>query len=174
MCFAAAWRVNPEHTLRFGFTGSGEFAKADNTSTVFPVDANGNVDGSPFTPPGQLDSKVGWLAGVYVQDEWKITKQLTLNTGVRFDQMVGYVDANQFSPRVNLTYKVTPETTFHAGYARYFTPPELSLSRRLRRHDPTSGGPSGRCSSTRKIELLRHRRRPSDRARPNRRYRRLL
>ena len=82
--------------MRFGFTGSGEVAHADNISTVFPVDANGNVDGAPFTPPGQLDSqKVGWLAGVYVQDEWKITEQLTLNTGLRFDQMYGYVDANQ-------------------------------------------------------------------------------
>jgi outer membrane receptor protein involved in Fe transport len=123
-----AWRVNSDHTLRFGFTGSGELANADNTSTVFPVNASGNVDGAPFVAPPQLDSKVGWLFGAYAQDEWRITKQLTLNTGLRFDQMYGYVDANQFSPRINLTYKATPSTTFHAGYARYFTPPELALS----------------------------------------------
>ena len=124
----AAWRVNPQHTLRFGFTGSGELANADNTSTVYPLDASGNVDGPPITPPGQQDSKVGWLAGVYAQDDWKVTNKLTLNTGLRFDQMLGYVDANQLSPRINMTYKILPETTFHAGYARYFTPPELSLS----------------------------------------------
>jgi outer membrane receptor protein involved in Fe transport len=123
-----AWRVNRDHTLRFGFTGSGELADADNTSTVFPVDAFGNVDGAPFVAPPQLDSRVGWLFGGYAQDEWRITKQLTLNTGLRFDQMWGYVDANQLSPRINATYKATPSTTFHAGYARYFTPPELSLS----------------------------------------------
>jgi outer membrane receptor protein involved in Fe transport len=75
-----------------------------------------------------LDSKVGWLFGVYVQEEWRITKQLTLNTGLRFDQMWGYVDANQFSPRINFVYKSSPATTIHGGYARYFTPPELSLS----------------------------------------------
>jgi outer membrane receptor protein involved in Fe transport len=34
-----------------------------------------------------------------------------------------FVDANQFSPRVALVYKPFSGTTFHAGYARYFTPP---------------------------------------------------
>jgi outer membrane receptor protein involved in Fe transport len=75
-----------------------------------------------------LDSITGWLAGVYAYDEWRINKQFTVNTGLRFDQIWGYVDANQFSPRINFIYKSSPDTTFHAGYARYFTPPELSLS----------------------------------------------
>jgi outer membrane receptor protein involved in Fe transport len=114
--------------LRFGFTASGEAAEADNSSVVFPVDGGGSVNGPPFAAPPQLDSKTGWLFGVYAQDEWKVTDKLTLNTGVRFDQMYGYVDANQFSPRANLTYRATPETTFHVGYARYFTPPELALA----------------------------------------------
>jgi outer membrane receptor protein involved in Fe transport len=95
---------------------------------VFPTDVNGNVNGAPFAAPGQLDSKVGWLAGVYLQDEWRVTHQVTVNYGARFDQMYGYVDANQLSPRVNMTYKPWEDTTFHAGYARYFTPPELALS----------------------------------------------
>jgi outer membrane receptor protein involved in Fe transport len=33
------------------------------------------------------------------------------------------VDANQFSPRISLSYKPFESTTLHAGYARYFTPP---------------------------------------------------
>jgi outer membrane receptor protein involved in Fe transport len=37
--------------------------------------------------------------------------------------MYQYVDANQLSPRVSLTWKPYEGTTFHAGYARYFTPP---------------------------------------------------
>jgi outer membrane receptor protein involved in Fe transport len=37
--------------------------------------------------------------------------------------MYQYVDANQFSPRVSLTWKPYDGTTFHAGYARTFTPP---------------------------------------------------
>jgi len=57
-------------------------------------------------------------------DEWKITNQLTLNAGLRFDQMWQYVDANQLSPRISLTWKPYDGTTFHAGYTRTFTPPE--------------------------------------------------
>jgi outer membrane receptor protein involved in Fe transport len=68
-------------------------------------------------------SLLGWNLGTYVQDEWKITNQLTLNTGVRFDQLYQFVDANQFSPRIALVYKPFQDTTVHAGYSRYFTPP---------------------------------------------------
>jgi outer membrane receptor protein involved in Fe transport len=42
--------------------------------------------------------------------------------------MVEYVDANQLSPRISATYKPFEDTTFHAGYARYFTPPTLALA----------------------------------------------
>jgi outer membrane receptor protein involved in Fe transport len=78
-------------------------------------------------PEGILDStsKVGWLMGVYAQDEMKIANQLTMNAGLRFDQMYQYVDANQVSPRISFTYKPSEDTTLHAGYARYFTPPVL-------------------------------------------------
>jgi len=69
--------------------------------------------------------KVGWLAGVYAQDEWRITDKLTMNAGLRFDQMWQFVDANQLSPRLSFTYKPFEGTTFHAGYARYFTPAVL-------------------------------------------------
>ena len=48
------------------------------------------------------------------------TDKLTLNLGLRFDQMWQYVNANQLSPRVDLVYKPIDGTTFHAGYARYF------------------------------------------------------
>ena len=73
-------------------------------------------------------SKTGWLIGSYLQDEWRITNQLTLNAGLRFDQMYQYVDANQLSPRVSLTWKPYDGTTFHAGYARNFTPPQQVIA----------------------------------------------
>jgi outer membrane receptor protein involved in Fe transport len=116
----AAYTINPAHTLRAGFTVSAEDSWVDNTSLV-------QSDTTPFPLESITDdvSKVGWLAGVYVQDEWKITNQLTMNAGLRFDQMWQYVDANQLSPRLSFTYKLFENTTLHAGYARYFTPPVL-------------------------------------------------
>jgi outer membrane receptor protein involved in Fe transport len=126
-----AWRVGFAHTLRFGFSVSAERSLVTNISTVLPVDpATGNqvdpVTGDPFGPPFTVfdsSSKTGWLIGTYLQDEWRINNQLTLNAGLRFDQMYQYVDANQLSPRISLTWKPYDGTTFHAGYARNFTPP---------------------------------------------------
>src|SRR5947209_1169224 len=131
-----AWRVGFAHTLRFGFSASAERSLVNNMSAVLPLDpAAGNqvdpVTGNPFGPPFTVfdsSSKTGWLLGTYIQDEWRITNQLTLNAGLRFDQMYQYVDANQFSPRISLTWKPYDGTTFHAGYARNFTPPEQVLA----------------------------------------------
>ncbi len=77
--------------------------------------------------------------GIYLQDEWKITSQLTLNVGLRFDQMYKSVDANQFSPRVSLVYTPFDGTTLHAGYARYFTPsPQVAAGpTNVAQHDGT-------------------------------------
>jgi len=115
----AAYRLNPANTLRSGFFLSGESTRV---TTVDTFDSGGVPVESPFFAVDST-SKLGWLVGFYIQDEWKITNKLTLNLGVRFDQMFQFVDANQLSPRANLVYKPIDGTTLHFGYARYFTPP---------------------------------------------------
>jgi outer membrane receptor protein involved in Fe transport len=113
-----AYRLNPQHTLRAGFYASVESTDVSTKDTLVPSDQTS----APFYVV-DATSKLGYLLGVYVQDEWKITNRLTLNSGLRFDQMFQFVDANQLSPRVSLTYKPVDDTTLHIGYARYFTPP---------------------------------------------------
>jgi outer membrane receptor protein involved in Fe transport len=107
--------------LRFGFAVSGEQTNINNVYTVLPG-SPGAVTGPPFDITDS-NSKLGWNIGTYIQDEWKLTSELTFNAGLRFDQLYQYVDANQLSPRLALIYKPFTGTTFHAGYARYFTPP---------------------------------------------------
>ena len=123
----SAYRLSDAHTLRAGFTVFAESTRVSNISTVLPLDSAGNPVDAPF-PIADSNSKVGWIAGAYVQDEWRLTDKLTLNLGLRFDQMWQYVNANQLSPRVNLVYKPIDGTTFHAGYARYFTPPSQVIA----------------------------------------------
>jgi len=118
-----SYKINSAHTIRAGFTASGEQTFVGNSSLVEQAPAGVAID-APETIVDNV-SKLGWLAGVYAQDEWKITDKLTINGGLRFDQMWQYVDANQLSPRLNFTYKPFEYTAFHAGYARYFTPPVL-------------------------------------------------
>ena len=122
-----AWRVGYAHTLRFGFSVSAERSLVNNASVVLPLDGMGNPVDAPF-PIFDSSAKTGWLIGTYLQDEWRISNQLTLNAGLRFDQMVQYVDANQLSPRISLTWKPYDDTTFHAGYARNFTPPQQVIA----------------------------------------------
>ncbi|MGC1465003.1 MAG: TonB-dependent receptor [Pseudolabrys sp.] len=118
-----SYQLNDAHTLRAGFTVSGEDTRVSDISTVLPA---GGAD-APFTIADGT-AKFGTTLGAYVQDEWRLTNQLTLNVGLRFDQMWQYVNANQLSPRVNVVYKPFDGTTFHAGYARYFTPPPQVLA----------------------------------------------
>ncbi|MGD0024792.1 MAG: TonB-dependent receptor [Xanthobacteraceae bacterium] len=121
--FDASYMVNDRHTLRAGFAVSEEQTNVGNVSTVLPVDpVTGDVLPTPFTITDD-NSKLGWNIGTYIQDEWRLTNQLTLNAGLRFDQLYQFVDANQLSPRVALVYKPFEGTSIHAGYARYFTPP---------------------------------------------------
>jgi outer membrane receptor protein involved in Fe transport len=63
------------------------------------------------------------MAGVYLQDEWTLRPDLTVNLGVRFDQLEQFVAANQVSPRLAIEYRPGSSTNLHAGAARYFTPP---------------------------------------------------
>jgi outer membrane receptor protein involved in Fe transport len=122
-----SYRLSDAHTLRAGFTVTGESTKNSNDSTVFPLDLGGNPVDMPFTVTDD-NSKLGWVAGLYVQDEWRLTDKLTVNAGLRFDQMWQFVDANQLSPRLNIVYKPLDGTTLHAGYARYFTPPPQAIA----------------------------------------------
>ncbi len=87
--------------------------------------------------------KTGYLAGAYLQDEWRLTRNLTLNWGARFDQMWQYIDQHQLSPRANFVYTPLPGTTIHAGYAQYFTPPLLTLEAQanVALYEGTTGAP---------------------------------
>ena len=127
-----SWRINAEHTLRGGFTIQNDHVQTNSNSLAFTVDGSGNpipdADGNDAVTSVVSDhTKDGQLYGFYLQDEWKITDDLTMNYGARFDDMEQYVSANQLSPRIGLVYKATDTTTLHAGYARYFTPPPMEL-----------------------------------------------
>ena len=140
----ASYKIDPAHTIRAGFTASGEQAFVGNSSLVEPVSATtGMAIDTPETIVNNV-SKFGWLAGVYVQDEWKVTNNFIINAGLRFDQMWEFVSANQISPRINFTYKPFEFTSLHAGYARYFTPPVMveAAPVNISLFDGTTGAPA--------------------------------
>ncbi len=118
-----SFRLSDRHTLRAGVFAQQERESTSDRAFVFPADADGN---QTSTTPFAIDDSNGLRGvtyGVYLQDEWQPIDKLTINFGSRFDHVSTVTNEKQWSPRLGLTYDVTPTTRIHAGYARYFTPP---------------------------------------------------
>jgi outer membrane receptor protein involved in Fe transport len=113
------------HTLGTGFYLGEYDVTADDTSLVFPVDANGNqTSTTPVTIVNNAQA-TNIVSGIYVDDLWQVDDRLKLNTGLRWDILTGFTSSNQVDPTINLTYQATPDTTLHGGAARYMQIPSF-------------------------------------------------
>jgi outer membrane receptor protein involved in Fe transport len=119
--------LNDHNMLRYGAYLSRERAAQNNSSLVFPADANGNQ--SSEVPVTIVDDNrlTARTFSAYVQNTWAPSDTLAVNVGLRFDRISGYLDEQQLSPRIGVVYNPRPDVTLHAGYARYFTPPATEL-----------------------------------------------
>ncbi|MBM3891647.1 MAG: hypothetical protein FJ388_21245, partial [Verrucomicrobia bacterium] len=63
-------------------------------------------------------------AALYVQDEYRIIKPLTLTAGVRYDTYPDF-DVDRFSPRAALVWSATDETTVKLIYGQSFRAPSV-------------------------------------------------
>jgi outer membrane receptor protein involved in Fe transport len=124
----ASYKLSDAHTLRFGGAYPRQDTRSINAVNVFPVDDSGAQVGNTPVLINDNSGKVGQLASLYLQDEWRIDPRLTFNYGLRYDSVDAFTKEHQWSPRLNLAYKLTGDTALHAGYARYFTPPPQELA----------------------------------------------
>jgi outer membrane receptor protein involved in Fe transport len=115
--------LGDSHTLRYGVYGEFERATSSNNALVFPADGGGNQ--ASTTPLNILDSSriLARTYAAYLQDEWSIGDQWTVNYGVRADKYNAFKPESQLSPRLGVVYQPADGTTIHAGFSRYFTPP---------------------------------------------------
>ncbi len=139
--------LTDSHTLTTGFSASTEDDRADNRSTVFtlatpsagpscapgttlgtdPNSGNQTCFGGPTSIVDNNPKNGNTLASIYIQDKWEVTKNLIVNYGLRYDHVSAFVTGQQLSPRIGMIDYLTPRTTIHAGYSRYFTPPPSEL-----------------------------------------------
>jgi len=123
----AAYKLSDTHTLRAGFFLQHDSAESITSSQILPIDAAGmQTSDVPLTIPDN-GTQVQSLESVYLQDEWQALAPLTINYGVRFDRYSAFSGGSQTSPRINFVWQVSPDTTVHGGYSRYFSPPPFEL-----------------------------------------------
>jgi outer membrane receptor protein involved in Fe transport len=139
------YTLNDKHTIRSGLIVTTDHTTSKTNSQVFAVDADGNQIGSAAETIVDNSSADAQTYSAYLEDEWKPIDSLTINYGLRFDQLVSFRQENQLSPRLNVVWKPMDGTTFHAGYSRYFSPPpfELIASTSVAKFVGTSGEEPG-------------------------------
>ena len=68
---------------------------------------------------------IGYREEFWIQDQFTPNEHWTMNLGLRVDNIHGYVEAFQVSPRLGVTYTPNNRHAFHVFYGRLFTPPNL-------------------------------------------------
>ena len=72
--------------------------------------------------PGQrMLAEDRYSVGLYTQDEWKLSSDLTFNPGVRIDWLRGFNKRGAVEPRASFVWSPAGGFTAHLGYARYAT-----------------------------------------------------
>jgi outer membrane receptor for ferrienterochelin and colicins len=82
-----------------------------------------NYDINPFQQYSNSTND-GWRAGLYVQDEYRITDSLLLNAGLRLDHH-HLIKSLQLNPRIGLIWDISPSLTAKLLYGSAFRAPNI-------------------------------------------------
>jgi outer membrane receptor for ferrienterochelin and colicins len=123
----AAYQLSDAHTIRGGLFLQSDHSISNTTSQVLLTDDAGVQLSNVPTTIIDDGTKTEWIYSGYLQDEWKALPALVINYGLRFDKFTAFTGDHQLSPRLNVVWQALDDTTVHAGYSRYMSPPPFEL-----------------------------------------------
>ncbi len=121
-----AYRLSDSHTLRTGVYAQTDRLTSNTSSLVLQTAGGVPINDVPFAVIDDTRNSQ-YIESAYLQDEWHINSVLVLNYGARFDHFTAFTSGSQLSPRVNFVWQAAENTTVHAGYSRFFSPPPFEL-----------------------------------------------
>ena len=117
--------VAGHHTVGAGFYVGAYEVKNSDHSLVFPADANGKQTSDVPLRVLTGSSATNVVSSIYVGDLWQPNPRMSVDIGLRGDDLTGYTRAQQLSPRLNLVFRANSAAALHAGFARYLQVPSF-------------------------------------------------
>jgi hypothetical protein len=155
---ASAAKLFGQHDVKFGWNflrtkvdgvesqtlQSQLFTTVDDFVNLGPI--NGGVSlllgiGAPTAAGNEIHLRNNYN-GLFVQDDWKLRHNLTVNVGLRWDYDSEFVTKRNFSPRLGAAWAVTPKTVVRGNFGVFYDQFRLGLVRDV----PAFGGADQRLS----------------------------
>ncbi len=98
------------------------FATEADFTQFGPIDSGLNLitlQGGP-TPQDNLVRLRNNYNGLFVQDDWKVARKLTINAGLRWDYDTRFPNKTDFSPRLGVAWNVAPRTVVNASFGIFY------------------------------------------------------
>jgi TonB dependent receptor len=107
------------------------FATIDDYDEFGPINSgffiSYTLDGE--TPEGNQIRLRNNYNGLFVQDDWKIARNLTLNLGLRWDYDSEFKSKDNVSPRLGFAWGITPKTVVRGSWGLFYDHFRLGIAR---------------------------------------------
>lgn len=118
------WRPSAKNTLEYGF-----IVDDITTGVGFELDIDPRLKALQQSNPRMsaipesFTADISFLRlGAYLQDSYRLTEQLTVQSGLRYD-FFEYINKHYVSPRLSTAYAIDPITTIRAAGGLYYQSP---------------------------------------------------
>jgi hypothetical protein len=124
-----------EHTVVDGVEASGQqdqlFATQADYLQFGPIDAGFFLllTRGGLTPQANEIHLRNNYDGFWVQDDWKVRHNLTINAGLRWDYDSAFDKKDNFSPRIGFAWTINPKTVVRGSFGRFYDHFRLGLVR---------------------------------------------